>query len=62
MKGTTYGTLKEVADLLGVDLEEVPPLPPLPVLSVPVLTLGDELDQTQVNSREGTGVQGEPLY
>lgn len=62
MKSTTYRTLKETADLLGVNLEEVQPLPPLPVLSVPVLTLGDELDQTQVNSREGAGVQGGPLY
>lgn len=51
MKSTTYSTLEQVANLLGVNLDEVQ----LPDLSIPALSLDDEDEATE-------GVQGpEPL-
>lgn len=51
MKSTTYSKLEQVANLLGVNLDEVQ----LPDLSIPALSLDDEDEATE-------GVQGpEPL-
>lgn len=51
MKSTTYSKLEQVANLLGVNLDEVQ----LPDLSLPALSLDDEDAATD-------GVQGpEPL-